>query len=309
MRQRTLPEFMGKKINDSQIKRLPENAKSQVSVIILTFNEQLNLSYALASVKGWSDDIHIVDSGSTDQTLDIVREFDVHIHSNPWKNWAEQRNWALDNCLLKHQWVLFLDADEQLTPAGAVEIAHRTQNAPEHCLSFYLSFDFYFFGRLVQNAMYPHLRLVRKEKIRWQSYGAREFCSAPVNSPLIRAKLIHHDHRGIGYWLKKQIQNAEIEAAELYNKKGHKHDDPKTGTNDNEFPPVKQKFRHNAREMLNSFCPPLVRPIFFFAHHIIFKTKLFDGRAAVAYALLFGLWYPIMIDVKYLKLCLTKANK
>ena len=286
-----------------------EDVRKTISVIILTYNEELNLPYALKSIKEWSDDIHIVDSGSTDQTLDIARKLNVHIHSNPWDNWAEQRNWALENCSLKYQWVLFLDADEQLTPASAEEIANRTRNAQDNCLGFYLAFDFYFLGKLVRNAMYPHLRLVRKEDVRWQSYGAREFCSAPVNSPLIQAKLIHHDHRGMGYWIKKQIQNAEIEAAELYNKKQQKHSGPKTETNDNKFSPGERKFRHNAREMLNSFCPPLVRPIFFFVHHIIFKTKIRAGWADLLYAFLFGLWYPIMIDLKYLKLCLSKAGK
>lgn len=280
------------------MKKLAKQNVAQISVVILTFNEERNLPHALRSIEGWSDDIHIVDSGSTDRTLEIARELDTHLHFHSWKNWADQRNWVLDNCPIKYEWILFLDADEQLTLESRNAILLETRNAPEDCLGFYLKFDFYFLGKRLRNAMNPHLRLVRKHGVRWHVHGAREYCTAPAGSPVIQARLTHNDHRGVGFWVQKQLHNAELEGLALYARKHRrtaqvsKRDSP----------------RHR-REVLYSLCPPLVRPFVFFAYRLLFKTDIRDGWAGFVYALLFGFWYPLMIDVKYIKLCVSEMQK
>lgn len=295
---------MGKKVTDCQFERSNKEENSQVSVVILTYNEELNLPYALKSAKGWSDDIHIVDSESTDRTLDIAREFDGLIHSHPWKNWAKQRNWALDNCQLKYQWVLFLDADEQLTTRSQEEIRLKTQNADEQCCGFHLQFNYYFLNKLIRKAMSPHLRLVRKHGVRWKVNGAREVCSASDNLPIIDAKLIHHDHRGLKHWFTKQARNAQLEAATLYKKRHHllKYE---SGSRQN----VEDKLRHRLKDFVDTLCPPLLRTFLFFCHHLIFKTDIRDGWIGFLYGFLYGFCYPMMIDVKYIKLCLQKRYR
>lgn len=279
------------------------NKKKQISVIILTCNEELNLRYALKSVSDFSDDVNIVDSGSHDRTLTIAKDFNVNIHNHAWTNWAQQRNWALDNCPLKYQWILFLDADEQLTPQSTEEINRRTQNAPEQCHGFYLAFDFYFIGKRVKNAMNPHLRLVRKNKVRWKSCGAREYCSAPSDSPSIKAKLKHFDHRGLNFWIAKQLHNAELEA----NEKFHKRRDPNHKT-EIKSKPDELKFKHHLRNLVETKCPLFMFPPLSFLYRLIFKTSIRDGWVALLYTFLFGLWYPMMIDVKYMKIYFKKMD-
>ncbi|NQT32334.1 MAG: glycosyltransferase family 2 protein [Candidatus Omnitrophica bacterium] len=267
---------------------------TQISVVILTFNEEKNLSYSLESVRGWSGDIHIVDSGSTDDTLQIAGTSGVGIHFHPWKDWADQRNWALENCGLKYEWVLFLDADEQLTPKSAEEILRKTKNAPGGYSGFYLNFDFYFLGKLVRNAMYPHLRLVRRGKVRWQVAGPREYCLLEGKKDAIRSKLIHYDHRGIGHWIEKERRNAQLEAEMLYEKK--KRLLKKKGSNV-EWPCAGEgKFRHRLRNMLDHMLPPFVRPLLFFLYRLFFKTDLRDGSTGFIYTFFFGLWYPMLVD-------------
>src|SRR5216683_265403 len=92
-----------------------------ISVLILTYNEQDNLPACLDSV-AWSDDVLVLDSFSTDRTLDIARNRGVKVLQNRFVNFAEQRNFGLTHGRLKHDWVLHLDADERVTPELKVEV-------------------------------------------------------------------------------------------------------------------------------------------------------------------------------------------
>src|SRR5258706_3266739 len=86
-----------------------------LSVIILTFNAEATLGATLASAALVSDDIHVVDSGSTDRTLAIAGEHGAQVVNHPFEDYGRQRNWAIDNLPLKYDWQLHLDADERLS--------------------------------------------------------------------------------------------------------------------------------------------------------------------------------------------------
>ena len=90
-----------------------------LSVIIITKNEALNIRECLESVK-WADEIIVVDSGSTDETVAICREYSPHIYSHDWPGFGLQKNRALGYA--GNEWVLSLDADERVTPELRVEI-------------------------------------------------------------------------------------------------------------------------------------------------------------------------------------------
>ena len=77
-----------------------------ISVIILTKNEQNDLPTCLNAIT-WCDDIHVVDSGSADKTVEIAVELGANVYVNEFISFAHQRNWALNNCKLNYEWVLF----------------------------------------------------------------------------------------------------------------------------------------------------------------------------------------------------------
>ena len=87
------------------------------SVLILTFNEEVNLPGCLNSIS-WCDDVWVLDSGSTDKTVEIAKERGCHILTRQFDNFGDQRNYAIDTARFKHKWVFDLDADERFTPAG-----------------------------------------------------------------------------------------------------------------------------------------------------------------------------------------------
>src|SRR5438105_1764927 len=93
-----------------------------VSVLIPTYNEELNLADCLASVCGWAREVYLIDSFSTDDTLNIARRFGAFILQRAYDNPAQQKNWALDNIQFTSEWVLILDADERVPPELREEI-------------------------------------------------------------------------------------------------------------------------------------------------------------------------------------------
>jgi glycosyltransferase involved in cell wall biosynthesis len=107
-----------------------------VSIVILTKNEAENLPRLAASIP-WCDDVHVVDSLSTDETLAVAKSLGMQTWTNPFRGFGDQRNWALANCAIRHPWILFLDADETSTPAFAAALGEAIANAPDTVAGFY----------------------------------------------------------------------------------------------------------------------------------------------------------------------------
>jgi len=271
------------------------------SVIILTFNEEMNVEHALRSVVGWSDDVHVVDCGSTDKTTEIARTYTPNVHFHPWSDWAAQRQWAQDNLPLKYDWVLFLDADEQLTDQAAEEIAAATRSASDDLHGFVLPFDFIFLGARIRNGMHPHLRLVRRQHARWKCEGAREYCAVPGRIGRIRSRLIHDDRRGISCWIEKQNRNASREAALLLAVCAGN-----PGGNGKDHQGI---LRGWVRRLIWRRIPVFLRPLLSFGYRLMLTFSLRNPLKSFAYAFFFGLWYPMLIEANYIELRSKAADE
>lgn len=185
------------------------------SVVILTLNEERNLPECLASLQGFAD-IHVLDSGSSDATHDIARRAGVAIGVNPFKSFAEQRNWGHDHLDLAFDWVLHLDADERMTPALRLEIARVLAEDDRSLAGFHLAEKTLLNGRWLRHAgQYPRYqaRLVHRRRMRFidHGHGQREQGMLPF------AKLREpYDHlafsHGLEHWLKKHAHYAFQEA-------------------------------------------------------------------------------------------------
>ena len=102
-----------------------------ISVIILTFNSEPTITATLESAFEVSDDIHIVDSYSTDKTLEIARHYGANIVEHKFINYGAQRNWAINTLSLKYEWELHLDADERLSKGLLVELNNLKLSFPK----------------------------------------------------------------------------------------------------------------------------------------------------------------------------------
>ncbi|MEM9917116.1 MAG: glycosyltransferase family 2 protein [Bacteroidota bacterium] len=144
-----------------------------ISVIIPTFNEAAHIRQALQSVE-WADELIIVDSYSTDNTLEIARQFPVRILQNTYKGPADQKNWAIPQAT--HSWVLLLDADERVTPQLADEIRH-TLKEPNPKDAYWIPRTNFFLGKRIRYSGWQNdkvIRLIRRDRCRYNNRQVHE---------------------------------------------------------------------------------------------------------------------------------------
>jgi len=162
-----------------------------LSVAIVTLNEEQNLPRTLASVQ-WADEIIVVDSGSTDRTVEIARSFGAKVIARPWPGFAAQKNFAIAQC--GGAWVLTLDADEELTPELQQEIRALLQSQPA-ADAFYLRRRNLFLGRWVKHGgFYPDakLRLFRRGAAQFEDRPVHETITFTGPTATLQGDLIHH---------------------------------------------------------------------------------------------------------------------
>ena len=132
------------------------NKISSLTAIILTYNEQLHLQRCLDSLKGVVQDVFIIDSYSTDATQKIAERNGVHFYQNPWVNYAMQFNWGIENCPIKTDWVIRVDADEYLSEELAQNIKNKLGAMNGNVHGIRVKRLMYFFDKpLKKGGMYP----------------------------------------------------------------------------------------------------------------------------------------------------------
>lgn len=272
---------------------------ADVAVIVLTFNEELNLGQALDSVAGWAKEIFIVDSFSTDRTLDIARTYGCQIVQHSFENYARQRNFAVDELPIRSEWVLFLDADEWIPGALKQEISTVLAASPQ-VNGYYLNRRLIWMGRWIRRGYYPSwiLRLFRRGKGRCEDREVNEHLIVEGPTDRLREDFIHEDRKGVTDWIAKHNRYATLEARTLCGasrEAGYQEIDAKFGGTQAQR---KRWLRHRVWNRL----PPLIRPFFYFFFRYILKGGFLDGRQAFIFHFLQALWFPMLIDIKYLEL-------
>ena len=274
-------------------------AMADVAVIVLTYNEEINIAQALDSVAGWAREIFILDSFSTDRTLDIARAYGCHITQHKFENYARQRNHALDALPIRSEWVLFLDADEWLPDPLKQEISTTLAGTPA-VDGFYLNRRLIWMGRWIRRGYYPSwiLRLFRRGKGRCEDRQVNEHLIVEGPTAQLREDFMHEDRKGVSDWIEKHNRYAILEAQTLLAvnpAKEHQEIDARwSGTQAQR----KRWLRHRVWNRM----PPLIRPFFYFLYRYIVKGGFLDGREAFIFHFLQALWFPMLIDIKYLEL-------
>jgi glycosyltransferase involved in cell wall biosynthesis len=191
---------------------------SRVSVLIPTFNEEVNLPDCLASVCGWAEDVWVVDSFSTDRTVEITRETGVNVVQHAFEGYAQQKNWALENLPFRGEWVLILDADERVSPELAAEISGIVAADGNGYDGFYLNRKLIFYGKWIRHCgWYPswNLRFFRRGHGRYEQREVHEHLLLDGKVGYCRHDLIHEDLRDMSFWIAKHNRYSSQEAAEL----------------------------------------------------------------------------------------------
>lgn len=284
--------------------------KLPLSVIILTYNEEKNIEGCLKNIYDWAEEIFIVDSCSTDKTLETAVKFTDKIYQNKFESYARQRNWALNNLPITHDWVFFLDADEYLTGELKKEIEEVLPVTD--CDGFYIKRRFYFMGRWIRHGgYYPTwiLRLFRKEKavvVR----DINEYVDLEGKAGYLKNDFVDDNKKGITEWIEKHNRYAAFEAKELLGRKMNKSENDKEGNGDMRFfGNQAERKRWIRRYVWNPLMPPLIRPFIYFIYRYFFRLGFLDGKEGFIYHFLQGLWFPFLIDVKYIEMKKGKKDR
>jgi glycosyltransferase involved in cell wall biosynthesis len=191
----------------------PPPASVPISVVILTRDEEPNIRRCLASV-AWADQLVVVDSGSTDDSVLIASSLGVTVVEQPWLGFSGQREFALRLPQLRHDWVYFPDADEWVSPQLAAEIAAQME-APS-CAAFIHRLRLVFQGTWIRHCgWYRGSWVVRLVDRRYTTYdgslvGERACVDGSVRR--LRNDIVDQDRKGLASWLHKHVRYAQLEA-------------------------------------------------------------------------------------------------
>jgi len=265
----------------------PPPGSIPVSVIVLTLNEEVNIRRCLESV-AWADQIVVVDSGSTDETVQVAHSMGVKVVEQPWLGFSAQRECALRLPGLQHDWVYFVDADEWVSPQLAAEIALKLTDP--RCAGFAQRFRLVFLGTWIRHCGWYGSRIIRLVDRRYTKYDGTWVARAHVDGPLQRLDndLVDEDGKGLAVWLHKHVRYAELECE----RRG-------------DTPSLPDRMRalwrdRGSRPLFLSILRDLVfpgvpaKPIALFLYMYIARLGFLDGLAGLRFCL-FHAWYEVVV--------------
>jgi len=262
-----------------------------IAFIILTKNEVSNLPLCLESLQGLEAEIFVIDSGSTDRTVDIAIGFGCRILQHPFANYATQFNWALDNISTEAPWMLRLDADERLTPELRDEIASRLPHLSQNVSGVLVKRRFYFMGRWMRfGGMYPlwHIRLFRRGQGRCEDRWMDEHIQ------LAGGETVRFDHdfvdensKDLTFWTDKHNWYASREVLDM-TKIGHSPCAIQ----------AQAKRKRWAKESIYAKMPLFARALVYWGIRYFLLLGFLDGREGLIFHFLHALWYRFLVDAK-----------
>ena len=189
----------------------------KITAIIPTLNEEIHIEASIKSVD-FADEIIVIDSFSTDQTVELAKHHHVKIVQRVFDDFSSQKNFAID--LAKNDWIYILDADERVTPDLKNEILNIDEKNTKF-VGFYVNRNFYLGDKHIKYTGCQRdkvIRLFRKSKCKYNGVKVHETIKA--NGPLgfFKHKLDHFSYRDFDHYMSKQKLYAKIQAQELYEK-------------------------------------------------------------------------------------------
>jgi glycosyltransferase involved in cell wall biosynthesis len=248
-----------------------------ISVAITAMDEEANIGRTLASVR-WADEIVLVDSGSKDRTCEIAREYGARIIVEPWRGYVAQKQYAIDLCT--KDWVLLLDADEEVSPGLAEEIRTVVLDSrigdPPAASGYWLPRKNLFLGRWMRHGGFypdPKLRLFRRGQGFVTGHDPHDRCElkpeVPQKTRQFKNALVHYTYPNLTLYIAHMNRYSSL-GAQLAVAKGHRS---------------------------FSVANIVLRPLATFIYNYLFRLGFLDGREG----LLLHLYHSVYVSWKYAK--------
>lgn len=273
-----------------------------LTVIILTYNEEIHIRRCLENVCPIAKKVIVVDSPSSDRTVQICQEFDnveVVVHKYPG-NQAEQFNWALDNLKIETEWILRLDADEYLTPELVEELKEKLPRMDEGVSALSLSRARAYFGKVLHHGIVNGIwitRIFRIGKARYEKRLMDEHLSVDGEIVRMEHQFVDDNRMTIGQFTIKHEGYASREAALLLDAEYHLTDTRSLPKDHGE-----EVERKRAQKERYAKMPLFWRAFAYFIYRYIIKLGFLDGKEGFLWDFLQGWWYRTLVDAKVLEI-------
>lgn len=280
-----------------------------LTTIILTYNEELHIRRCLENVCPISKKVYVIDSPSTDSTVEICKEFpnvEVVVHKYPG-NQAAQYNWAIDNIQIDTEWTLRIDADEYLLPELVKEIENKLPSLPKEITGVEFKRRHIFMGKWVKHGIYPVI-MMRMCRTGCGRYADRIMDEHMVltqgKSVVFENDFCDHSLINVSDYCRKHLDYAQREAAVVLDETyGLSKEDIVKGMSDlreDESLGKSAEEKHKKKNKYNSL-PLFWRSFAYFVFRYIFKGGFLDGKEGFVFAFIQGWWFRTMVDVKILE--------
>lgn len=276
--------------------------KHLLSIIILTYNEEKNIHKCLSSLKALDAPIYIIDSFSSDQTESIAKNFGAKFIQNKFETHVKQWQFALNIPEIQSEWILGLDADQELTTALVSEIQIVLNSKPQ-ANGFYLNRRNYFMGQWIKHGgYYPRylLKLFRKNAVYLDENEMMDHhFYVNGNTAKLKNDLIENNLKeDLSFWISKHNQYATLQATEevkgSYSSKGRWF-----GDQDERRLFIKARWNQ---------LPLFLRPFLYFTYRYIVQLGFLDGVKGLIFHFLQAFWYRFLVDAKIYELRKRKVK-
>jgi glycosyltransferase involved in cell wall biosynthesis len=271
-----------------------------ISVLILTKNEEQDLPDCLQSVT-WSDDVHVLDSMSTDNTLEIAKNFGAKVTSRAFDGYASQRNFGL-KLSFKYRWLMILDADERITPSLATELRDFVKSALNNVAGARMRRRDIWWGRWLKHAQISpfYVRLVRVGQVHYER-EINEVLVVDGDIAELTQPFLHFPFsKGIDHWISKHNtysrMEAEVVAKGLFIKPNWR------------IALLGSDFGERRVHQKAIFYGLPARPFIKFMYMIIARRAFLDGWPGIRYAILQAI-YEYFIVLKTKEIQAVELNK
>ena len=272
-----------------------ENLSEDVTAIVLTYNEEKHIERCILSINKFVKRIIIIDSFSTDNTLKIVKKYNIETLQNKFVNQSKQLNWGLNNSNIKTEWILRIDADEILTKSLIKKVSENLKDYSPNISGITVNRKLIFFGKKIDfGGFFPHktLRVWKNGKGKCEDAWVDEHVITDGKVIHINEDIIDENLNNLNWWINKHKSYAIREAINFLLTKKNLEDNDLKINNLGQFSKKKLKFEIYYK------LPVFLRPLLLFLYSYFFRLGLLNGWQGLVFHSLQGFWFRFLVDIK-----------
>lgn len=272
---------------------------TDLTTIILTYNEELNIADCIKSVEKISKRIIVIDSYSSDKTVQIAKQLGAEIFQNKFINHSKQFKYGLKVSDIKSKWIFRIDADERLTTKSSKEIEYICENNMNSDINgIVLRFEVNFLGKkLKHGGIYPFKKLL----VFKNGFADIEDRNMDEHIYLLSGKAVelksdslHHDYKDLSTWIDKHNKYSSKEVIDYYIRNIDETVSKKLNNS--------AKFKRFVKFKIYYNLPMGLRALLYFHYRYIVKMGFLDGKEGLIFAVLQAFWYRFLVDSKIYEL-------